>query len=74
MRQTARISTDSYDLAMRYAFSMHISDKGLQEFIAICKEDYGVALSQEDARVAAIRALLLYELIHRPFPNEMRPR
>jgi hypothetical protein len=53
---------------------MHISDDGLKEFIAICKEDYGVDLSEAEARVCAIEALLLYELISRPLPSELAAR
>ncbi len=50
---------------------MQISDEGLREFITICKEDYGVELSEAEARVCAIRTLLLYELIYQPLPSEL---
>lgn len=50
---------------------MQISDEGLKEFMAICKEDYGVDLTEAEARVCAIRALLLYELVSRPLPSEL---
>ncbi len=51
---------------------MQISDEGLKEFITICSEDYGVQLSEGDARVYAVGALMLYELIAQPFPTEVQ--
>lgn len=50
---------------------MRISDEGLKEFINIAREDYGVRLSEAEARVYAVQALMLYELIHQPLPNEL---
>jgi len=49
---------------------MNISDEALREFIKISKEDYGIELTEGEARVRATRLLLLFELIHRPLPAE----
>lgn len=53
---------------------MHISGEGLEEFITICEEEYGVRLSPEEARVCAMRLLLFYELIYQPLPGERNAR
>lgn len=53
---------------------MHISDEALQEFIEIAKEDYGIILSEGEATVIAKRLLMLFELIHRPLPDEVESK
>lgn len=52
---------------------MRISDEGLREFIATCKEEFGVDLPEADARVRALEILLLYEIMSQPLPHELRP-
>jgi len=53
---------------------MRISDEGLKEFIAICKEDYGLDIPEGEARVCAVRLLLFYEMIYRPLPSELQSK
>jgi len=48
---------------------MRISDQDLREFITLAEID-GVKLTTEEARVAAMRLLLLYQHLAQPTPAE----
>lgn len=50
---------------------MKLSPEGIQEFQALAKEEYGVDLTEGEAAVLGVKALLLYELIHQPLPGEI---
>ena len=52
---------------------MEISDEALAEFIDICEREHKVRLEPKDARIIAKRLLLLYELMHRPVPDDAMP-
>lgn len=52
---------------------MKLSPEGIKEFQALAKEEYGVHLTEGEAAVLGVKALLLYELIHQPLPGEMEP-
>lgn len=73
MRRLSRNPMDCKALVKSYAYSMQISDTGLREFIAICKEDFGVEFTAAAARVRALEILLLYEIMCQPLPHELRP-
>ena len=59
-------------ILQRILCHMHITDEALREFITICKEDYGVTLPEGEARVCAMRLLLLFEQICKPLPGELK--
>lgn len=50
---------------------MTISDEAIREFRAIVRKEYGMDITDEDARIAGERLLTLYELIYRPLPSEI---
>lgn len=49
--------------ASLYPPAAPISDKDIDEFIAICEEEHGVRLTKDEAIVRAKRLTLLYELV-----------
>jgi hypothetical protein len=48
---------------------MHISDKALDEFIAIYEEEFGEKLDRQAATDMAHRILALYRLLRRKLPG-----
>lgn len=49
---------------------MLISEKALNEFIAIYKTEFGEELSRKDASEMAFRVLTIYELLARKLPGK----
>lgn len=47
-----------------------LSQKAIEEFKQIMKEEQGIELSDERAREAAERLLSLFRVIYRPLPEE----
>ncbi len=50
---------------------MHISEKALDEFIAIYKEEFGEEISRGDASEMAFRLVTLYERLAKRLPEEI---
>jgi hypothetical protein len=53
---------------------MLLSDKDVEEFRAVYKEDTGEDLTLDEAREIASRMLELYKLLARPLPSEIEER
>jgi hypothetical protein len=53
---------------------MRISDEALDEFIAICREEFNITHTKSEAAEKALRFLLFYRLIYRPLPSEIETR
>ena len=51
---------------------MTLTDKDIEEFLALCEEEDGVRPSREVALEAAARVVLLYERLLLPTPEEIR--
>ena len=52
---------------------MQIDEKDIDEFIEIVKQERGITLSRDEARIHATRLLELYDLIFRPLRWEADP-
>lgn len=53
---------------------MHISQKQVDQYKALCKELKGVELSDQTARDEATRLAILFKAIYRPVTKEMYAR
>jgi hypothetical protein len=54
--------------------SMRISDKAVDEFIQIYREEFGEELDRSDASEMAFRLVTLYEALVKRLPSDARPR
>ena len=53
-----------------YSAGVLISDERIEEFRRIYKRAYGEEISVGDARIMALRLVMLYRLLMQPLPGE----
>ena len=53
-----------------YAARMHLNEADVTEFATLWREEFGEALSLDEARYQAAHLLELYTLLYRPTPEE----